>query len=156
MNIQIQGVCETHIAVTDIQASAHFYRDLLGLTVAHERYDENPIVFFWVGGAANTMLGIHERPAEEVLRTHLAFRVSIDDMRKVKDFLLEKGIKPRNNLRNETDDPTVFGWIPAVALFFEDPDGHLLEFIAYLPDDPRPEVGVVTWGEWDTIVNEGI
>jgi lactoylglutathione lyase len=41
--------------------------------------------------------------------------------------------------------------MPAVALFFEDPDGHLLEFIAMLPDKPRPDVGSVSWEEWNRI-----
>ena len=42
----------------------------------------------------------------------------------------------------------VFGWMPALAIYFDDPDGHSLEFIAMLPDPPRPEVGVVSWDEW--------
>jgi lactoylglutathione lyase len=37
-----------------------------------------------------------------------------------------------------------------VSVFFRDPDGHLLEYIAMLPDAPRPEDGVVPWHAWRT------
>jgi hypothetical protein len=32
-------------------------------------------------------------------------------------------------------------------IYFRDPDGHLLEYIAMLGDDPRLG-GVLTWHEW--------
>ena len=30
-------------------------------------------------------------------------------------------------------------WIPAASVYFKDPDGHSLEFIAMLPEPPQPE-----------------
>jgi lactoylglutathione lyase len=42
----------------------------------------------------------------------------------------------------------VFAWMPAVAIYFNDPDGHSLEFIAILPGKPRPELGVISFDEW--------
>jgi hypothetical protein len=45
----------------------------------------------------------------------------------------------------------IFGWMPAIAIYFQDPDGHSLEFIAMLPDDPNPEVGVVSWQAWQEL-----
>ena len=47
-----------------------------------------------------------------------------------------------------TTEPSVIGWMPAAAVFFHDPDGHLLEYLAMLPHQPRPEAGVVPYGEW--------
>jgi hypothetical protein len=41
--------------------------------------------------------------------------------------------------------------MPAVSIYFADPDGHELEFIAPLPDKPRPEIGVVSREEWNRI-----
>jgi hypothetical protein len=38
---------------------------------------------------------------------------------------------------------------PAVSICFHDPDGHLLEYIAMLAEDPRPDGGIVTWNEWN-------
>ena len=46
------------------------------------------------------------------------------------------------------NEPVVIGWMPAASVFFTDPDGHLLEFLAMLPDQPRAEVGVVPYSEW--------
>jgi hypothetical protein len=45
----------------------------------------------------------------------------------------------------------VFGWMPALAIYFRDPDGHALEFVAMLPDESRPEVNVVSWDEWQRL-----
>jgi len=38
--------------------------------------------------------------------------------------------------------------MPALSLYFQDPDGHSLEYLAMLTDDPQPERGVVKWSEW--------
>jgi hypothetical protein len=38
--------------------------------------------------------------------------------------------------------------MPAVSVYFRDLDGHLLEYIAMLEDEPRPDDGVVTWRAW--------
>ena len=31
---------------------------------------------------------------------------------------------------------------------FEDPDGHMLEYLAMLDQPPRPEAGIVAWSDW--------
>jgi lactoylglutathione lyase len=54
-------------------------------------------------------------------------------------------------LQDGTERPFVFGWMPAVSIYFTDPDGHSLEFISMLPDEPNPELGVVEWGEWEAM-----
>jgi lactoylglutathione lyase len=46
------------------------------------------------------------------------------------------------------DEPVVIGWMPAASVFFTDPDGHLLEYLAMLQEAPRPERGVVRYSEW--------
>jgi hypothetical protein len=43
-------------------------------------------------------------------------------------------------------EPSVIGWMPAAAVFFHNPDGHLLEYLAMLPHQPHPEAGVVLYG----------
>jgi hypothetical protein len=32
--------------------------------------------------------------------------------------------------------------------YFRDPDGHLLDYLAMLDGNPRPECGVVSWSRW--------
>jgi hypothetical protein len=34
----------------------------------------------------------------------------------------------------------VIGWMPAAALYFRAPDGHLLEYLAMLEEDPKPDL----------------
>jgi len=44
--------------------------------------------------------------------------------------------------------------MPAVALYFRDPDGHSLELITMLPDAPQPQVGVVSVEAWEQLQSE--
>jgi hypothetical protein len=41
--------------------------------------------------------------------------------------------------------------MPAVSLYFTDPDGHLLEYLAMLPQEPRPAAGVVSYSDWQAM-----
>jgi hypothetical protein len=38
--------------------------------------------------------------------------------------------------------------MPAASIFFRDPDNHLLELLAMLPDAPRPSAGIVSYCTW--------
>jgi lactoylglutathione lyase len=42
----------------------------------------------------------------------------------------------------------VLAWMPAASLYFRDPDGNLIEFLAMLPDRAEPQLGVVRWSQW--------
>jgi lactoylglutathione lyase len=42
----------------------------------------------------------------------------------------------------------VIGWMPAAALYFRDPDDHLLEYLTMLDEDPKLDLGIVSWSEW--------
>ena len=146
----IQGLFETHINVSNLERSVAFYRDVLELEFALEE-SERRVAFFWIGGHNRYMLGLWEKPAEQIQRQHFAFRVSVEDMRNAKQFLLDKGLTPRNFLSDGTQDPMVFAWMPAVAIYFADPDGHSLEFIAPLDGEARPASGVIAWDEWEAL-----
>ena len=97
------------------------------------------------------MLGLWEKPADDIQRQHFAFRISLEDMKYAKQDLLSRGLEPRNFLLDGTKDPMVFAWMPAVAIYFQDPDGHSLEYIATLEGEPRPDLGVISWAEWDKL-----
>lgn len=146
----IQGLFETHINVADLKRSVEFYRDVLGLEFAYEQ-PERQVAFFWIGGHNQYMLGLWEKPADEIQRQHFAFRISLEDMKYAKQDLLSKGLEPRNFLLDGTKDPMVFAWMPAVAIYFQDPDGHSLEYISTLEGEPRPDLGVISWAEWDKL-----
>jgi len=38
--------------------------------------------------------------------------------------------------------------MPAASVYFDDPDGHSLEFIAMLPEPPRADLGIVSLSAW--------
>jgi len=42
----------------------------------------------------------------------------------------------------------VLAWMPAASVYFRDPDGHLLEYVAMLEDEPRHDESVVKWSAW--------
>jgi lactoylglutathione lyase len=151
----IKGLFETHVRVADLERSMDFYENVLGLPFALKE-EKRRIGFYWIGGHNEYMLGLWEHPASEIFPQHFAFRVEVEDMRRAVDWLRERGLQPHNFLRDNTERPMVFGWMPAVAIYFEDPDGHSLEFIAPLPDAAHPELGVIGWEEWEKITGDSI
>ena len=62
--------------------------------------------------------------------------------------LKAKGVQPLDFFQQPIDQPTVFAWMPAAAVYFHDPDGHLLEYIAPMEGPPQPERGLMTLEEW--------
>jgi lactoylglutathione lyase len=58
------------------------------------------------------------------------------------------GVTPLDFAGNPTEEPVVLAWMPAGSLYFRDPDGNLIEFLAMLPDPPEPKLGVVCWSAW--------
>jgi len=64
--------------------------------------------------------------------------------------LRQRGLTCRNFLNDGTERPMVIGWMPAISIYFHDPVGLSLELIAMLPDQPRPDLGVLWWEEWQT------
>ena len=147
----IKGLYETHLFVADIDVSIPFYKNTLGLELCH--YDhERKIAFFWIGKPKEAMLGLWEKPTEQIDKRHFAFSCDVDDiLNGAMTFLKSRNIKPYNFLNNGDETPMVFAWMPAVAIYFEDPDGHELEFIAVLDGEPRPELGVVSYYDWEKL-----
>jgi lactoylglutathione lyase len=72
----------------------------------------------------------------------------MDDLLDAPKRLETLGIAPLSFFGAETTEPSVIGWMPAAALYFRDPDGHLLEYLTMLEEDPRLDLGVVSWSEW--------
>lgn len=151
----IKGLYETHLNVTDIQRSHHFYEKVLGLPLACAQ-PEHGYSFYWIGGERHAMLGLWEKEPAQVQCQHFAFQISLEDTKDAVEFLENKGISTRNFLDDDIGELYVFAWMPAVAVYFSDPDGHLLEFIAVLPDEAKPELGLVPWSEWERLHGRGV
>jgi lactoylglutathione lyase len=82
---------------------------------------------------------------------HVAFAVGLEDLVRAPERLETRGVTPLSFAGEETTEPDVLGWMPAAAVYFTDPDGHLLEYLAMLPEEPRPDVGVIPYSEWTAL-----
>lgn len=163
-----RGLFETHLHVADLERAMGFYGKVLGLELglltpaSPNRARRGPLqqkerraAFYWIGRDRSTMLGLWEKPpwvtgaaGSQVLPQHLAFAVDFEDLMTAIDRMKQRRVKLRNFFDRVTDEPSVFGWIPAASIYFNDVDGHLLEFIARLEGKPVPEIGVVSLAEW--------
>ena len=155
--IPVEGLFEAHLTVRNLERSITFYRDVVGLELGISQ-SERPAAFFWVGGRGKSMMGIFTLGSWPLtmMQHHVAFQVALEDVLAAPQRLRSAGITPRGRSplggRVEAiDEPIVFAWMPAASVFFDDPDGNLLEYIAMLPDRPRPDLGVVSWSEWKEI-----
>jgi lactoylglutathione lyase len=145
----VRGLFETHLTVRDVPRSVAFYRDVVGLPVALEVPERNA-AFMWIGERGRSMLGLWGiGSAVNSLTLHIAFDVALENALAAPECLRAQGVTPLSFFGAETGEPDVLGWMPAAAVYFEDPDGHLLEYLAMLDEEPRPDAGVVPWSEWE-------
>jgi lactoylglutathione lyase len=144
----IEGFFETHLTVSNLERSITFYRDILGLEVGIKVL-EHKCAFLWIGGPKQSMLGLWSTGLVPIgSKLHMAFKISINDLLNIPSVLRSKGIIPLNMFGKETDEPTVISFIPSASVYFHDPDGHLLEYLALLDEEPRPNLGMIAWSEW--------
>lgn len=61
---------------------------------------------------------------------------------------------PLSFFETETTEQSVLGWMPAAAVYFRDPDGHLLEYLAMLDAEPRPDLGILSWSKWQAALQK--
>lgn len=143
----ITGLYETHVQVSNLEEAIRFYTEVLGLELAY-RDETRPIAFLWIGKNKESMLGLWEQ-RENLQTRHFAFTADKEDILNYSvDFLKNKDLKPYNFLKNGTEKPMVFAWMPALAIYFNDPDGNQLEFISVLEGEGKPELGVLSYEEW--------
>lgn len=149
----IKGLYEAHLPVSNLARSIEFYKNL-DLELA---YQQEKLAFFWIE-KGRSWLGLWETdrvgtPYHPSLR-HVAFRVEVEDMEKVKDWLGAKGIavKPDFGFSAERQ-PLVLPNAPHAhaAIYFLDPDGNSLEFIAPLRLDVVEEFEMMSLEEWNKL-----
>ncbi len=147
--IPLKGLFETHLTVSNIDASVAFYRDVIGLHPAHT-VPHRHAVFFWIGAPGKSLLGlwsIHSSPIS--MRLHLAFDATLDNVIASITRLRDAGITPRHGVgRTPIHEPVVISWMPAASVYFDDPDGHSLEYIAMLDGPSQPDWGWLPLSEW--------
>ena len=147
-HLPILGLFETHLTVSDLKRSTNFYHNVIGLQLAFEAPERNA-AFFWVGNPHHSMLGLWGLGSAPIgLTLHIAFKVTIDDLLEAPRLLKDQGITPLSFYGVETTQPSVIGWMPAATIYLRDPDGHLIEYLAMLDDEPNLSMGIIPWSEW--------
>lgn len=146
--ISIQALFEAHLTVSNVERSMAFYGDVLKLELAHLQADRR-VAFYWLGGAGTSMLGLWEAGSSpQRLSLHVAFRTDLPNLLESPGRLRAANVEPLDFWGSPSDEPTVLAWMPAASVYFHDPDGNLLEFLAMLPEAAEPERGVVRWSQW--------
>ncbi len=154
------GLYEVHLAVTDVGRSIDFYVEKLGFELGFGGRDGPSALLRFIDGDTRWMLGLFQ--VDSVTRRHAAdchisFRISEEDIDGMIPYLRERGVEaihpPTAPQQGPMYEPMVHGWMPAAAVFFVDPDGHLLELIADLSDEPRPDFQYRSLSEWRTLVD---
>jgi lactoylglutathione lyase len=52
---------------------------------------------------------------------------------------------PLSFFGKESMEPSVIAWMPTAAVYFRDPDGHMLEYLTMLNDkERRPDIGILS------------
>jgi len=148
----IKGLFETHLFVENLERSVQFYGETLELKQCYYEAGRRA-AFFWIGKEKQAMLGLWEKPKNEIDSRHFAFECDPNwILNESVAYLQARNIKCRNFLNDGTERPMVFVWLPAIAIYFADPDGHSLEFIGMLPgkSNPNTEAKVVSYDKWLT------
>lgn len=154
-HIPLRGLFETHLTVSNLQRSIIFYRDIVGLHLALQ-VSERGAAFFWIGDPSSyssrcSMLGLWSIGTAPIgLTLHVGFEVAgINELLDAPKRLKDQGIMPLSFFGIESMEPSVIGWMPAAAIYFRDPDGHLMEYLTMLDyKERRPDLGIVSWSEW--------
>ena len=123
---------ELVLRASDLDAMKRFYLDVVGL----EMYRDHSPDYFFLKVADGVeghpqLLAVFDRPVadheERKILDHFAFVIDLEDYPSEKARLEAAGVAVR------TREITGFGWR---SLFFSDPEGNHIEFVAYDPSVP--------------------
>ena len=81
------------------------------------------------------------------MQLHIAFEMPLGDVLAAPGDLATQGNEPLSFFGEPADEPSVIGWMPAAAVYFLDPDGHQLEYLAMLAGPARSELGIIPWSQ---------
>lgn len=123
---RVKGLGEVSICVKDLDAMHKFYEEVVGLEVI--RREENYIFFKVAEGYGGHTQNLalfdttKELSPEGTTLHHIALNVSLEDFESEKMRLEGLGLKV---------NATVHEWLHVRSMYFYDPEGNHLEFVAY-------------------------
>jgi catechol 2,3-dioxygenase-like lactoylglutathione lyase family enzyme len=119
--LKTEGLDHIAIAVSDLDRSERFYREVMGLERVHAEWDPPRVLASRGSGMALFPAGMH---GDEVVGApgilHFAFRTDRDGFEAAQDSLKARGIEFRFSDHGLSH-----------SIYFEDPDGHQLELTTY-------------------------
>lgn len=132
MAIRVRNVGHVVLKVRDIERSARFYRDVLGLKEVARGDFGRPMAFFSTGDNHHDVAVMEmgpdapAPPAEATGLYHVALRIgtTLDELRAAADHLRAHGIT-RQRLRDHA---------VSQSIYVDDPDGNMVEL--YVDADP--------------------
>lgn len=122
MSFRVQQVDHVEVMVMDLEASARWYKDILGLKETH-RWDPEPIFIEANGTALALFQAVHaaREPGKGVHWHRVAWRTDEGGFAAAQEHLKNKGI----TFRGPVDHG--IAW----SIYFTDPDGNPLEITYY-------------------------
>ena len=136
-----EGLAEIVLVVEDVERSARFYGEVVGLTP--ETQVRDGWAWFWAGEPGHKqrlalrkgpLLFEEHSPLPEGSRwgkVHYAFAVPRERLTAAVEHVRGSDV--------EIYGPTHFDWMRATSYYFYDPDGNLLEFWSPEPGDTTKE-----------------
>jgi catechol 2,3-dioxygenase-like lactoylglutathione lyase family enzyme len=120
-----QGLDHVAIGVADVDRSAGFYREVVGLERAHDAWDVPVVMAAQGSGVAIFPQDMHPGSGDPgaippIRILHIAFRVDREGLEAARGELDGRGIETR------LSDHGI-----AHSIYFDDPDGHRLELTTY-------------------------
>lgn len=123
---EIQGIDHIALAVRDVERSALWYQEVLGLKRMHHTLWGGVPAFVGIGDTALALFPVHgenpqDPPGKNVIAMrHFAFRVDRPNFERARSDL------ERRSIECEFQDHQI-----AHSIYFHDPDGHQVELTTY-------------------------
>jgi catechol-2,3-dioxygenase len=131
--MRVNGLCELTLETPDPLRLARFYAEVFGLPLLSYEGDR-----VWLGCGEQARLGLWS-PGEKEFgdrggrHVHFAFSVGHGELLAVRDRLRELGVEHRGPVEHEGGDH---------SLYFEDPEGNLVEAWEFFEDGDGAEAGI--------------
>ena len=131
--MRTRGLCELTLESRDHVALSRFYREALDLPLLAEEDDR-----VWLACGPNSRLGLWSVGEKEFgdrggRHVHFAFSVPHGQLRALAEQLERLGVQARGPVEHEGGDE---------SLYFEDPEGNLVEIWDFFEDGDGADEGV--------------